>query len=151
MTDLSYVLPTFPLHPYTRLIPSLEKHKISTTDLLTLNAAEISKRAHLPLLEVRRLCRDVLGALQHDLGVGSAEEKDGDSLCLDSSPMLEKRVDDGTKAEGSEQMGARALRMTGVELVEKRWETISTLDESLDAALGGGVPVGYITEVTGER
>ena len=31
-----------------------------------------------------------------------------------------------------------------------RWRTISTLDTSLDAALGGGVPVGHVTEITGE-
>lgn len=30
-------------------------------------------------------------------------------------------------------------------------KTISTLDETLDKTLGGGVPTGYITEVTGER
>jgi RecA/RadA recombinase len=28
---------------------------------------------------------------------------------------------------------------------------ISTLDEKLDAALKGGIPVGYITEFVGER
>jgi DNA repair protein RAD57 len=28
---------------------------------------------------------------------------------------------------------------------------ISTLDERLDAALGGGIPPGYLVEVTGER
>lgn len=28
---------------------------------------------------------------------------------------------------------------------------ISTLDESLDGALGGGFPAGYVTEITGER
>lgn len=29
--------------------------------------------------------------------------------------------------------------------------TVSTLDDDLDRALGGGIPTGYITEVTGER
>ena len=30
-------------------------------------------------------------------------------------------------------------------------KTISTLDGTLDDALGGGIPTGYITEVVGER
>ena len=32
-----------------------------------------------------------------------------------------------------------------------QWQTISTLDPALNKALGGGIPVGYLTEVTGER
>jgi DNA repair protein RAD57 len=31
------------------------------------------------------------------------------------------------------------------------WTCISLLDDVLDEALGGGFPVGYVTEVTGER
>lgn len=31
------------------------------------------------------------------------------------------------------------------------WSAISTLDESLDEVLGGGILTGYITEITGER
>jgi DNA repair protein RAD57 len=31
------------------------------------------------------------------------------------------------------------------------WRWISTLDEELDAALGGGIPPGYLVEITGER
>jgi DNA repair protein RAD57 len=31
------------------------------------------------------------------------------------------------------------------------WTCISLLDDGLDEALGGGFPVGYVTEVTGER
>jgi DNA repair protein RAD57 len=31
------------------------------------------------------------------------------------------------------------------------WACISTLDAELDAALGGGIPRGYLVEVTGER
>jgi DNA repair protein RAD57 len=31
------------------------------------------------------------------------------------------------------------------------WNCISTLDEKLDAALGGGIPPGYLVEITGER
>ena len=31
-----------------------------------------------------------------------------------------------------------------------QWQTISTLDPVLDEALGGGIPAGYVTEITGE-
>lgn len=31
------------------------------------------------------------------------------------------------------------------------WKCISTLEDRLDAALGGGIPPGYLVEVTGER
>lgn len=31
------------------------------------------------------------------------------------------------------------------------WSCISTLDDELDAALGGGIPPGYLVEVAGER
>lgn len=31
------------------------------------------------------------------------------------------------------------------------WSCISTLDDEIDAALGGGIPPGYLVEVTGER
>lgn len=33
----------------------------------------------------------------------------------------------------------------------REWACISTLDDELDAALGGGIPRGYLVEVTGER
>lgn len=33
----------------------------------------------------------------------------------------------------------------------QQWDCISILDEKLDEALGGGFPVGYLSEVTGER
>ncbi|KAH8820522.1 P-loop containing nucleoside triphosphate hydrolase protein [Xylogone sp. PMI_703] len=117
MTDLNVVLPDFATDKYIRLIPSLEKNRITTTDLLTLDFIEVAKRANLPLLDVKRLCNDVLQALQTSLGV------------------------DG--GEGSE------LKKSGRQIWD-RWNTISTLDEKLDAALGGGIPTGYITEITGE-
>ncbi|KAM3084250.1 DNA repair protein rhp57 [Clarireedia jacksonii] len=125
MTDLSTVLPTFLTHQYVRLIPSLEKNLITTADLITLDCVEIAKRARLPVPDVKRLCTDVLKALKEDLGVA---EKDGG---------------DG------QQQNARGLRKSGKELLDQ-WDTISTLDDDLDRALGGGIPAGYITEITGE-
>jgi hypothetical protein len=121
MTDLSTVLPGFPTQQYVRLLPSLEKNLITTADLITLDVAEIAKRAQLPLLDLKRLCNAVLEALQVNLGVSDAE-----------APRF------------------ASLKRTGPDIVNS-WNTISTLDEELDRALGGGIPTGYITEVTGER
>lgn len=126
MTDLSLVLPAFPTQTYARLIPSLEKNLVTTSDLLTLDAVEIAKRAQLPILDVKRLCNDVLRSLQATLGVGE-------------------------EAEGSENVNRKgALQRTGKEVVAS-WSTISTLDRRLDQVLEGGIATGYITEITGER
>ncbi|CAJ2511089.1 Uu.00g067140.m01.CDS01 [Anthostomella pinea] len=125
MTDLSRILPEFPLAQYARLLPAIEKHQLTITDLLTLEFPDIGKRTQLPLLDIKRLCNAVLEALHKDLGVAD-------------SPAPGK------------QSGGSALRHTGSELVAKPWNTISTLDKSLDEALGGGIPSGYITEITGE-
>jgi DNA repair protein RAD57 len=123
MTDLTAVLPGFPTNQYVRLIPSLEKNKITTADLLTLDYVEVAKRAHLPLLDVKRLCSAVLTGLQSDLGIYEA---------------------------GDGEIAAKSkLKRRGKEILE--CSTISTLDDDLDRALGGGVPTGYITEITGER
>jgi DNA repair protein RAD57 len=124
MTDLTAVLPGFPTQQYVRLLPSLEKNLVTTTDLVTLDVAEIAKRAQLPLLDLKRLCNAVLEALYASLGV----------------------YDASNEAPGN----ASSLRKTGKGILSS-WNTISTLDDELDRALGGGIPTGYITEVTGER
>jgi DNA repair protein RAD57 len=33
----------------------------------------------------------------------------------------------------------------------QEWSPISSLNSGLDEALGGGIPAGYLTEITGER
>lgn len=131
MTDLLHTIPDFPTKLYTHLLPSLEKNLITTTDLLTLDALEVAKRAQLPLLDVRRLANHVVAILQGQLGVGN-----------------ENASNLGTFETG--QAGYGALQQTGNE-VTGQWSTISTLDTALDAALGGGIPTGYITEIAGER
>jgi DNA repair protein RAD57 len=123
MTDLTFVLPGFETQPYIRLLPSLEKNQVTTADLLTLDSVEVAKRAQLPLLDVKRLSNGILEALKTNLGING--------------------FGNGAKAPSS-------LRKTGKDLLNS-WNTISTLDDGLDRALGGGVPTGYITEVTGER
>ena len=123
MTDLSTVLPDFDTQPYIRLIPPLERNNVTVADLLTLESAEVAKRAQVPLLDVKRLSKAILENLQQDL--------------------------DPVNLAGETQSTAK-LRRTGKELLES-WNTISTLDDDLDRALGGGIPTGYITEITGER
>ena len=137
MTDLLHILPSFPTADYSHLIPSLEKQFVTCTDLLTLDATDIAKRAQLPVLDVRKLVADILAQLQGQLGLGG-----GDGATTAAS-------NGGVQAvEG--KMGWGELRQSGNEL-RREWSTISTLDDELDAALGGGVPTGYITEITGER
>lgn len=123
MTDLLHTIPGFPTKTYAHLLPSLEKHLVTTTDLLTLDALDIAKRAQLPLLDVRRLINHVVTILQSQLGLSQGPD------CSDF--------------QGS-------LRKSGKETVGK-WGTISLIDDSLDGAIGGGIPTGYVTEITGER
>ena len=134
MTDLLHIVPSFPTKSYTHLLPSLEKSLITTTDLLSLDALEIAKRAQLPLLDVRRLANHVLKELQGELGLGEVNREDAGA----------------GRGQFSETEARGRLRKSGREVIE-RWKTVSTLNEEFDAALGGGVPTGYITEITGER
>lgn len=127
MTDLARILPHFPASQYANLIPSLEKHQVTTSELLTLEAADIGKRTQLPLLDVKRLCSAVLAALHADLGVENGQPdaasragNDEDSGALDETPQ------------------------------QPRWPKISTLDPVIDEILGGGIQTGHITELTGE-
>ncbi|KAL8717479.1 MAG: hypothetical protein Q9181_008322, partial [Wetmoreana brouardii] len=104
---------------------------ITTTDLLTLDPLETAKRAQLPLLDVRRLTNHVLATLQSQLGL------------VDGREALRK-YEDPPNIEN-----ASPLRQSGTAIAEK-WSVVSTLDPTLDSALGGGIPTTYITEVTGE-
>lgn len=124
MTDLLQVLPDFDAKPYTHLLPSLDKALITTNDLLTLDAADVAKRAQLPAGELRKLADAVIAALHRQLGFGGEEAAVGNSFL--SASGIPDAPNDG-------------------------WTCISTLDEELDAALGGGIPGGYLVEITGER
>ena len=125
MTDLLQVLPDFDQKPYTHLLPSLDKALITTNDLLTLDTADVAKRAQVPAGELRKLADGLVAALHGQLGFGGteAEHAGNDFLSTEGSPNKEKDT----------------------------WTCISTLDEKLDAALGGGIPRGYLVEITGER
>lgn len=123
MTDLSIAIPNFPIDKYARLLTILEKNQITTADLLSLDSVEIAKRARpLSISDAKTLSNAVQEALQCSLGIGDKKAN----------------------------LGSSSLRRTGLQVVES-WRTISTLDDDLDAALGGGIPTGCITEVTGER
>ncbi|KAJ9132249.1 DNA repair protein rhp57 [Pleurostoma richardsiae] len=133
MTDLLKVLPHFPTGHYASLIPALEKHQVTTSDLLTLDIADIGKRTQLPLLDLKRLSAAVLNALHSDLGVS---EQDGPKK-------------DHEAGEDDDHHAGVKLRRSPADL-QAQWATISTLDDELDRALGGGIPKGYVTEITGE-
>ncbi|KAI1106743.1 DNA repair protein RAD57 [Jackrogersella minutella] len=137
MTDLSRILPDFPIGRYANLLPTIEKHGLTTADLLTLQAPDIGKRTQLPLLDIKRLCAAVLEALHVDLGVSDKQQK---------PPPKDDDTKESTKGKG----GTGILKHTGTELLAEPSCFISTLDDDLDLALGGGVPAGYITEITGE-
>lgn len=127
MTDLARILPHFPTSQYANLIPSLERHQVTTSELLTLEAADIGKRTQLPLLDVKRLCSAVLAALHADLGV---EERDTDAASHTG------------KDDGAEALAGKPQ--------QHQWSKISTLDPVIDEILGGGIRTGQITELTGE-
>lgn len=139
MTDLLCVLPHFPIGQYASLVPALERHQLTTSDLLTLDVTDIGKRTQLPLLDVKRLCNAVLDALHRDLGVAPNDAQE-------PTPRQNKHVRDDPKPTAGP---GYQLRHTHASLAAQ-WQTISTLDPALDRALGGGVPAGYVTEVTGE-
>ncbi|KAI0884693.1 DNA repair protein RAD57 [Annulohypoxylon maeteangense] len=137
MTDLLRILPDFPTARYANLLPTIEREGLTTADLLTLQVPDIGKRTQLPLLDIKRLCAAVLEALHVDLGVSDKQQQ--------------KQPKDDNGGKGAEKATSPgALKRTGTELLAEPTRYISTLDPDLDLALGGGVPAGYITEITGE-
>lgn len=128
--DLLSTLPSFPTKRYAHILPSLERNNISTADLITLDTLEIAKRAHVPPADVRRLAAQIVDALHRDVGF-----------------QTEKDEDAGTEDSFNEKLVPGPLNR----VVLSRWNTISTLDPTMDALLDGGIPTGYVTEVTGER
>lgn len=78
MTDLIQVLPDLETQSFSHILPSLEKAYISTNDLITLDAADVAKRAQVPLNEVRRLGDEIVHALHVQLGVLNEGEGGGD-------------------------------------------------------------------------
>ena len=129
MTDLLHIIPNFPVNSYEVLIRGLEQHLVTTVDILTLDAVEIHKRTKLGLIDIQRLAAHVTAILQQQLDLRKDNEQQNNS-----TPRAEEKT----------------LGRTGNDLMQ-RWSTIGVLDEELDTVLEGGIPTGYITEVTGER
>ncbi|CAG7916844.1 unnamed protein product [Penicillium olsonii] len=129
--DLLSVLPGFSTHGFVHIIPPLERRRVTVVDLITLDPLEIAKRARVPPADVRRLSNRIVEALHGDLGVKpSLPSTDAlDSIPNPNISLETPRLEPATKPQ---------------------WSTISTLDPAMDALLGGGLPTGYVTEVTGE-
>lgn len=85
------------------------------------------------MLDLKRLCNAVLGALHEDLEVGEG-------------PSPEEATGDETSAGNGTQQASCSRPFPSV----RSSSTISTLDPALDASLHGGIQTGYITEITGE-
>ena len=120
MTDLLRILPSFPASTFAALLPTIEQHGLSTIDLLALHPADIARRTRLPILDLKRLIATVYTSLADDVEP--------------TRPLADLDDDDG--GGGGEVSGGPA--------------TISTLDDGIDSALGGGVPVACVTEFAGE-
>lgn len=133
--DLLSVLPEFSTHGFLHIIPPLERRRVTIVDLITLDPLEIAKRARVPPADVRRLSNRIIEALHGDIGFErpptTAENPDSTP-----NPNLNPGISNHEPA---------------AERPPSQWNTISTLDPAMDALLGGGVPTGYVTEVTGER
>ncbi|KAL4978385.1 P-loop containing nucleoside triphosphate hydrolase protein [Aspergillus desertorum] len=130
--DLLSILPNISIKSYSHILPSLERSRVNTVDLISLDTLEIAKRAHVPPADVRRLANHVIKALQHDAGFEDAPRPEQEQP--DSSSDIELPLIPGpcTKLDLSQ------------------WCTISTLDATIDTLLNGGIATGYVTEVTGE-
>ena len=131
MTDLLTVLPHFDSRPYTHVLPSLEKALITCSDLLTLDAIHVAKRAQLPPAEVKKLGDALLCALSEN-----------------ASESWPPAVESGDP-NGPGEQEASVSSKSGNSL-QDQW-IVSTLDDRLDIALNGGIHSGYLTEITGER
>lgn len=138
LMDLLSVLPGFATKPYAHILPPLERGKITTVDLITLDTLEIAKRAHVPPADVRRLSARIVEALHGDLGFERTQADKG--TAGEEEPSSSINTDAVSFIPGPAN-----------KLQPSRWNAISTLDPALDVLLGGGIPTGYVTEVTGER
>lgn len=129
MADFSSIALSDPTK-HERAITALEQRSLSPADLLAREPRVVAARAGTPVLDTARLQRDVVLALRREV-LGST-----------SHHLLE-----GSRTEWD----GNGVHKTGVQLCRDQAAQISTLDDRLDNMLGGGLPLGYITEVVGER
>ncbi|KAL7897871.1 P-loop containing nucleoside triphosphate hydrolase protein [Trichoderma sp. SZMC 28014] len=145
MTDLVHILPSFPLSAFAALIPTIERHALTTTDLLTTHPTDLAKRTQLPIIDLRRFLAAIQASLSDDLTPSRPLAPPLPSQFSEKQEEQEKQEDQEDQEE-QEKQEKQPHPPTSV----ASDEFISTLDDGLDAALGGGVPVGHITEFTGE-
>jgi DNA repair protein RAD57 len=136
MSDLLSVLPSFDARPFTHILPKLEKALVSCSDLLTLDALHVAKRAQLPASEVKKLADALVHSLSH-----AVSPNDPSDPLPDAADTEEPHGDGGLSPDTHFRSGGALL---------DQW-MISTLDDKLDIALNGGIHSGYLTEITGER
>lgn len=143
MTDLLQILPAFPHPPFASLLPAIEHHGLTTTDLLALHPADIAKQTRLPLLDLKRFIAAVQASLSDQLGPPEYP--------LVSLDETRQQLLDLSLAPGSDTDNAPAEPpLPAPNPGPAQPDLISTLDPDLDQALGGGVPVGVVTEFAGE-
>lgn len=135
--DLLEVLPGFATKNFAHIIPPLERARVTTVDVITLDALEIAKRARVPPGDVRRLSSHITEALHIDLGF--------------DRPHTDIDISSDAPSSSINPDGASLTLDPATKRGPSQWSTISTLDPAMDSLLGGGIPTGYITEVTGER
>ncbi|KAJ8105014.1 hypothetical protein ONZ43_g7593 [Nemania bipapillata] len=114
MTDLSQVLPDFPVAQYARLLPVIERNQLTVTDLLTLEIPEIGKRTQLPLLDVKRLCNAILAALHTDLGVSGADGGDGNGHGDGDGKLKQNQKKNDSQPEKGSVTQESSLRSTAL-------------------------------------
>ncbi|KAG0154914.1 hypothetical protein PDIDSM_487 [Penicillium digitatum] len=131
--DLLLILPGFITKPFAHILPPLERAKVTTVDVITLDSLEIAKRARVPPADVRRLSSCIVEALHTDVGF--------------EKPQTNTEAIDGPSSSITPDVASRTFSLAKR---TSQWNTISTLDPAMDALLGGGIPTGYVTEVTGE-
>ncbi|EGX93447.1 DNA repair protein rhp57 [Cordyceps militaris CM01] len=148
MTDLAKILPSFNTAPFSALLSVVEQHALSTTDLLTQHPVDLAKQTHLALLDLKRFIAAVQASLADDLTPEKplATARAPEQTAAPPPPPEE----DKGEGDGSREPDAAPPPAVVNTAPAQTTPCISTLDDTLDAALGGGVPVGYITEFTGE-
>ncbi|PHH66646.1 hypothetical protein CDD81_6483 [Ophiocordyceps australis] len=154
MTDLTQILPSFRIAPFAALFPALERHGLSTTDLLASHAVDLAKVTRLPVLDLKRLVAAVQAELVRDV-VGrrileDEEEEEEEGMSGGGELASSSEAQEAAKEQevASEQEAASETRKPS--RTKESASNITTLDPLLDASLNGGIPLGCITEITGE-
>ncbi|KAG9532477.1 P-loop containing nucleoside triphosphate hydrolase protein, partial [Aureobasidium melanogenum] len=122
MSDITQLLPNIDTEPFEKVLERLEKANISSNDLMTLGAVDVARRADVSIDQVRELTASLITQLHAQLGF---DDPDNDHY---------NEKDESAKSAKE----------------DPTWSHISTLDDDLDAALGGGFPAGQVCEITGE-